>query len=131
MDVAPNAVFVPSDNEGHFRVNFEVHDAVDDVDSCGLEGTCPSDVVCLIEARFEFGDGSDLFAILHGGHQRADDAFVSSGSVEGLFDGEDVWVDGSGLKKIDDAVVTFVRVVEEDVFFSDDLEWVGGFWERG
>lgn len=72
-----------------------------------------------------------MFAIFNGGHEGAYDAFISAGSVECLFDGEDVRVDGGGLEEVDDAVVTFVGVMQENVLFANELERIGRLREGG
>ena len=131
VDVAAQAVVVAPHDEGDLAVDLVVHDAIDDVDAGFLEAARPSDVVRLVEARFQLGDGGDLLAIAHGVHERADDARVAAGAVERLFDGEDVRIGGGLLQKIHDAGETLIRVMHEHVALADDGEEIAGAAEGG
>src|SRR5581483_1838769 len=51
MDVAPDGVFVPADDQANLRMDFVAHEAIDDVHAGLFELARPLDVVGLIEAR--------------------------------------------------------------------------------
>ena len=126
MDIASEAVFVAANDEGDLAMDLVVDDPVDDMDAGFFEAASPGDIICFVEAGFEFDDGGDLFAIADGIHERADDSGVAASAVEGLFDGEDLRISGGLFEKIDYAGEVFVGVMNEDIALADDREEIIG-----
>ena len=90
-------------DERDLGVNFVAHEAINDMHAVFLQLARPLDVVGLVKSRAQFHHRRDLLAVVHGVHQRADDARVAAGAVERHFDGEHVVVRGGVFQKFHDA----------------------------
>ena len=89
VHVAPQAVFVFAHDQQRLGVHFLVGEAVDDVRAGALQPLGPFDVVLFVESRLELDDDRDLFLVLRGGQERANDRRVlPGGAVERRLDGE-------------------------------------------
>src|SRR5580765_8190321 len=124
MDIAANVMPLATDDEARLPMDLVTDEAIYDVNAGFFELARPKDVVRLVESRPQFDNGSHLLAIANGTFQRADNARVAAGSVEGLFNGKDVRVGSCLFEKIRYSTEIFVGVVEENVSFSDGCEIV-------
>ena len=122
VDVPPDLVLLPPDDEGDLRVRLQPHDAVDDVDARLLERLGPDDVVLLVEARLQLHEDGDLLAVLGRADERRDDRRFGPGPVERHLDRERLRVVRRPLDHLDDRAEGVVRVVEEDVAGADRRE---------
>ena len=91
-----------------------------------LQHARPLDVVLLVEARFQFHQHRDLLAASVGLHQRLHDLRVSpaTDAIEGLLDGEHLWIARRRLDEVGDGAKGVVRVVQQHVAVADRLERV-------
>jgi len=105
------------------------------VDARLLHLAGPSDVICFIEAGFQFDEDRDLLFITGGGDEGVQEGGIPAGPIEGHLDREDLRIDSSLLEKRDDGLKTFVGMMQEDVVLADRLEaaprmlkrrWEGG-----
>ncbi len=127
MHVAPQSVLVFANDEHRFGVHLLVGKAVDDVRAGALQAFCPLDVVLFVEARLELDDDGDLFLVLGGREQRANDRRVlSRRSVERRLDGENLRILGRLRYELNDRIERLVRMVQQDVAFANLREDVGG-----
>ena len=131
VDVAAESAVFVSGDESDFGVGFEALHSVDDADAGALEGLGTLEVALLIEAGLEFDEDGDLFTILRGAGEGADDARVAGGAVEDLLDVEDVGVDGGFLEESDHGLEGFEGVDEEDVPLGDGVEHGGAGVDEG
>ncbi len=76
VDVAPQALRLPADDERHLRVDLQAREPVDDVHSCTLQGARPRDVAVLVEAGLELDEAHALLAVLGTLDQRGDERGV-------------------------------------------------------
>ena len=83
------------------------------------------DIVRFIEARPQFHDRRDLFAVFHRVHQRANDPRIAAGAIKRLLDREHVRVLRGLFEKIDDAAETFVGMMQQDVALANGGEQIG------
>ena len=122
MHVAPDAPGLGADHERDLGMDFISDQPVNDVDSGLLEPAGPFDVVGLVKSGAEFYDGGDLFAVIHGVHQGADDARVAPGAIESLFDGQHLRIFRGPFQKMNHAGEVLIRVMQEDVTLPDGGE---------
>ena len=86
VDVASKAVRLPPDDEGHLRVDLEVGEPVDDVDTRLLHRARPLDVATLVEAGLQLEQADGLLPVLRTFDQRRDELRLVARPVHGRLD---------------------------------------------
>ena len=125
MDVAPDALGLVAHDQRDLGVRLEAEQPVHDVRADALQVARPVDVVLFVEARLELDERRDLFAVLGGVDQRADDRRVARRAVERLLDREDVGIFGGLVHELHDRIERLVRMVQQQIAFADHREDVG------
>ena len=115
MEIAPDAVLIPAHDEGHLGMHLVAHHPVDHVHAGLLQASCPEDVVGLVEAGLELGDRRDLFPAPCGVHKGSHDAGISARAVEGLFNGQHVWICSGLFEKFHYGAEVLIGMVQQDV----------------
>ena len=115
VDVAPQALRRPPDDQADLRVGLVAANAVDDVRAGFLERARPLDVALLVESRRQLDEHGDLLVALGGALQAGDDRRADAGAVQRLLDREDVGIVGRLLDQRDDRIVGVVGMVQQDV----------------
>ena len=83
------------------------------------------DVVLFVEPRLELDQRRDLLAVLGGVDERAHHRRVAGRAVQRLLDREHVGVGGRLLHELHDRVERLVRVVQQQIAFTNRREHVG------
>jgi hypothetical protein len=112
VQVGEEVIFFPAYDKEDFAVCFESNEAIDDVDACLLHFPGPRDVVGFIEASFQFNEDRDLFFVVGGCNEGVEDWGITTGTVKGHFDSEDLRVGGCLFQEGHDRLETFVGVVQ-------------------
>ena len=99
MHVGTQAALFSANHQRHLGVNLQAAHAVNHVRPGPLQLPRPADVALLVETGLEFDQCHDLFAVLGGGPECAQQPPVVSGAVERLLDRQHVRVGGGGLQK--------------------------------
>ncbi len=124
VGVAPEAVVIAADDEDQLAVGLQAQHAVGDVDADFFQARRPLDVGGLVEARLQFDDDGDLFALPRRLDQQVDDLRVRGGPVEGHLDGQDLRVVGGFANEPGHrGDERLVRVLQQDrAVLPDDVE---------
>ena len=124
MDVTPDELAFAADDHAALGVDFVADQSVNDVHAVFLEQPRPLNVVGFVEARPQFHDRRDLFALARGVFEGADDARIAAGAVKRLFDREHVGIRGGLFQKIHHAVERLIRMMQQNVAFANRGEQV-------
>ena len=124
MQVASDAVLVLAHDQRHLRVNFVTHQPVHHVHAGLFQLPGPFYIVRFVEPRAQFNYVGHLLAVPYRLHERADDARVAAGAIQGLFDRQHICVLGGLVQKIDDTAEVFVRMMQQNIPLANGGEEV-------
>src|SRR5262249_6899703 len=119
MDIAPDTVRFPPDNECGFAMHLEAGNTVRHVDALTFERPCPFDVILLVAPCLEFHQYRDLRLLIPRVREHCDDRAVSPNAIECLLDGQYGRIGAARLDEIDDRRERVIRMMQQDVPLAD------------
>ena len=121
------ATFLAPHHLSQFAVCLEADQAIDNVYSCALQLSRPGDVVPFVKSRLDFHERQDGLACLCCGDQGPNNGGIAGGSIQRLFDCEDVWVRRRLFdKRLNAGGERFIGMVHEHLCVakcSEQIRW--------
>ncbi len=111
-----------ADHQQHLGVGLVPHDPIDHVGAGLLEPVGQGDIRLLVKPRPQFDHHGHLLAGAGGVDQGIHHGGVRSGAVEGLLDGQHLWIGGGLAQEVDHRYEGLEGVVQQQVAFGDGLE---------
>src|SRR5262245_22265345 len=94
MDIAPDSIGIPSDDQTDLRMGLESPHSIDDVHALVFKLPSPFDIVFFIKSGLQLDKDGHLLSIDAGFHQRVNNWRSWIDTIECLFDREDVGIIG-------------------------------------
>ena len=129
MDVVPQAIAVPPDNEERLAMRLQSDDAINDVGAGFLERARPLNIDRFIETRAQFHDRGDLFARVRRFDERFHNRRITARPIQGHLECEHLRIARRGLDQFYDRIETFVGMMEQDVLLAQHFEDIRFFWQ--
>ena len=111
-------------------MDFQIHQAVDDVNAFTLQLSGPLDVALFVEAGFQFHQHCNLLAVVDGFEQGLDYRGVVAYAIESDFDGQHRGIARGFLQEGYDRLKRIEGVMEKNVLAADGGEDVFSLFLR-
>ena len=127
VNIAPDPIGIPSDDQTDLRMGLEPAHTIDDVHAFVFQLPSPLDIVFFIESGLQFDKDGHLLPVDAGFHQCVDDGRSWIETIECLFDREDVWIIGRFADEIHNWHETIIWMIQQYVLLShcvEDAAWL-------
>src|SRR4030095_6293375 len=95
-----------------------------------LQRAGPLDIACLVKARAQPNDSSDLFPGIGCFDERFDNWRITTCAVQSDFHRQHLWVAGCGLNPLNYLIKAIVRMMKQHVLAAQDLKKIDMRWKR-
>ena len=131
MNISADAVLFSSDYQRDLTVSLEILESVYNVTAGFLKLFGPLDIVLFVKPGFELYKDRDLLAVFSCSCERRDDRRIAADTVKSLFDRKHIRIYRSSCNKLHNRVKSLIRMMHENIAFSDLLENIAARREFG
>src|SRR5260221_884580 len=124
MQVSTNTVLFLTNHQRELCARHQTGDPIDHVHTGFLERSGPFYICRFVEPRLELDHYGDLFAALSRFRQRGRDWRSTTGPIERLLDGQNIWIFCRLFNEIEHCLKAFIRMMQQDRFPADSSEHI-------
>src|SRR5262249_10794894 len=113
MDITPELVGVPSNNQHRLAMRLETDHTIDHVRAGFFQTPRPLNVACLVETRTQLYNRGHLFSCVSRVDERLHNGRISACAVQRYLDGKHLRIFCRGLKYLNDVINTVVTMMHQ------------------
>src|ERR1043166_1913453 len=122
VNVAPELICVPTNDEQRLRMRFQADYSVDNVRARFLQTPRPLNIASFIKTRAQLDNSGHLFTSIGCVDQCTDNGRIAAGAIQRDLDGENLRIGCRFFNPLDYLIETVIRVVQQHVLASQYFE---------